>query len=477
LEGVSRIVSAAAEYFKKAELAAKKGNTDYAIELVSQGLRLEPKNTEWRRKLHKLEAIDIEEKGGNPQGGMGVKFKVMPMLANVKKLSMQKKWDEAVLEIEKCLRLQPQHIGTLHSLALALESIEAPDAAISVYEEIIELDKANVEAYRKLGVLWASKDEPEKAITFWEKVVRYKPDDKEGGKAIRDLSAATMVKRSEERKQASGDESFTALLKDEDEAAELEKRSKVIRTDEDRREAIKYKTADLKKDRTNSRLWRDLGELYQGLKQWAHAEKAFREALKVNPQDLFAMEKIGTLRETRLEEELKQAETEVEAQKSAGKDVAEMEAQLQEKRAHMLKFKVDEYQRRVKAHPTDYDLKMKYGGYLLENTDYDEAIKQFQQSIKDPKFRIPSLNLNGICFLRKGIYDLAEAQFSEALNAVADKASELGKEIKYNLGDVCEKKGNTAKALTWYQQIMAVDIGYRDVSARVSKLMNGDGQT
>jgi len=468
-------VSAAAEYFKKAELATKKGNTEYAVELVSQGLRLQPKDTEWRRRLHKLEAIAIEEKGGNPQGGMGVKFKVMPMLANVKKLSLQKKWDEAILEIEKCLRLQPQNVGTLHTLAVALENTEAPDAAIGTLEEIIELDKTNVEAYRKLGTLWAAKDEPEKAITFWEKVVLYKPDDKEAGKAIRDLSAATMVKRAEERKAKTGDESFTALLKDEEEAAELEKRQKVIRTDEDRKEAIKYKTQDLKKDPKNSRLWRDLGELYQGLKNWARAEQAFRNALKVNPQDLFAMEKIGTLKEVRLDEELKRAEMEVETQKSSGKDVTQIEAQFQQKQAQVLKFKVEEYERRVKAHPTDYELKVKYGELLLRNTNYDEAIKQFQQSIKDPKFRIPSLNLNGTCFLRKGLYDLAETQYTEALNSVADKASELGKEIKYNLGDVCERKGDTQQALNWYQQIMAVDISYRDVSARVSKLMNGGG--
>jgi tetratricopeptide (TPR) repeat protein len=468
-------VSAAGEYFKKAELAVKKGNTEYAVELVLQGLLLEPKDTEWRRRLHKLEAIAIEERGGNPQGGMGVKFKVMPILATIKKLTLQKKWDEAILEIEKCLRLQPRNVTTLHALAAALENTEAPDAAIATLEEVIELDKTNTDAYRKLGSIWATKDDPEKAITFWEKVVLYKPDDKEAGKAIRDLSAATMVKRAEDRKKKTGDESFTALLKDEEEAAELEKRQKVIRTDEDRVEAIKYKKADLKKDPKNSRLWRDLGELYQGLKHWKYSEAAFRKALEVNPQDLFAMEKIGTLKETRLDEELKRAEKEIEARESAGKDVAELKTRLQLKRTQVLKFMVEEYDRRVKAHPTDYELKVKYGELLVKDKNYDAAIKQFQQSIKDPKFKIVSLNMNGTCFLRKGIFDLAEAQFSEALDSVADKASELGKEIKYNLGDVSERKGNTQQALNWYQQIMAVDIGYRDVSARVTKLMNGGG--
>jgi tetratricopeptide (TPR) repeat protein len=473
LEGFS--VSAADEYFKKAEHAIKKGNHDYAIELISQGLIINPKEAEWRKKLHRIESVSIQEKGGNPQGGMGIRLKVMPMQANIKKLTMQKKWDEAVIEIEKCLRLQPQSVPTLFALGVALENLEAVDSAIGTLEEVIEHDKANVEAYRKLGVLWAKKGEPEKAISYWEKVTQYKPDDKEGGKAIRDLSAATMVKKAEDRKKQTGDESFKALLKSEEESAELEKKSKIIRTDEDRLEAVKWKKDELKKDPTNSKLWRELGGLYQDLKNWAYAEAAFKKALEVNPQDLFAGEKMGALREARLDEEHKKQVAEIDALRASGQDATAAEEKLKQLEAQVLKFKVDEYDRRVKAHPTDYDLKVKYGDLLRQVGRFDDAIRQLQQSVKDPKLKIPSLNLTGICFVSKGLFDVAENQFTTALAAVADKESELAKAIKYNLGDVCERKGNKDAALNWYQQIMASDIGYRDVSERVSRLMNGSG--
>ena len=69
---------------------------------------------------------------------------------------------------------------------------------------------------------------------------------------------------------------------------------------------------------------------------------------------------------------------------------------------------------------------------------------------------------------------VAEAQFTQALGAVADKESDLGKRLKYNLGIVSEKKKNKEAALRWYQEIMATDIGYLDVSERVARLMNGD---
>ena len=82
-------MSASKEYFKKAEQAAKKQNFDYAIELYMQGIMIDPKASEERRRMHHVMTLAIQEKGGNPQGGMSVKLKVMPILANVKKLTVQ----------------------------------------------------------------------------------------------------------------------------------------------------------------------------------------------------------------------------------------------------------------------------------------------------------------------------------------------------------------------------------------------------
>lgn len=465
-------MSAADEYFKKAELAAKKGNYEYAIELMIQGLILDPAAAEPRRMLHRLEARAIQEKGGNPAGGVGVKLKVMPLQASVRKLVLQKRWDEAIVEIEKCLKHQPHNVSMLWQLALALENYGAADGAIAILEDVVQLDKAHVEAYRKLGKLWATKDDPEKAIEYWQKVQQYKPDDKEAGKAIRDLSAATMVKKAEERKKLLGDESFRALIKDEDEAADLEKKARIIRTDEDRVEAIRLKKEELRKDPKNSRLWRELGSLYQDLRKWDVAEKAYLKALEVNPHDLFVQEKLGALREARLDDELQALER--EAADAAGRpEEAELRKRLEEKRAENLAFKIEEYDRRVKAHPTDYELKVRYGQLLMQAGRWDEAIEQFQKSVKDPKFKIRSLNLIGNCFREKGLHSVAEQQYKQALEGVAEKDSEIGKEIMYNLGVVAEKQKQRENALNWYQQIMAMDISYRDVSGRVATIMGG----
>ena len=72
-------MGAADSYFQKAELALKKHNYEYAIELFLQGLTIDPKSTVQRRRLHQIETLAIQERGGNPQGGLANRFKTAPL--------------------------------------------------------------------------------------------------------------------------------------------------------------------------------------------------------------------------------------------------------------------------------------------------------------------------------------------------------------------------------------------------------------
>lgn len=454
-----------AELFKKAEVALKKNNYEYAIELILQGLLINPKAAEWRRRLHQLEARAIEDAGGNPAGGFGVKFKVLPHESKAKKLHMQKKYDEEIVELEKSLRHQPHNPGTLESLARALEMAEHNDSAIAVHEEIISLDNTRVESYRSLGKLYADqKDDPEKAIEYWEKVKQYKPDDKEAGKAVRDLSAATMVRKAEDRKKG-GDGSYRDMLKDEEESEELQKKAQIIRNDDDRKRAIKFKITELKEDPKNGRLLREIGGLYQDLKLWDKAEMAYRKALQVNANDLAAQERLGTLAENRLDNEL-----ELLQEKASGSDDPAVQTELEAKQKEIQAFKLKEYKRRVDAHPTDYTLKLQYGEHLRRAGQFDDAIGLYQQAVKDPKNKVSARVGIGECFLKKELFDMAKDQFAAAIKEIADKESGVWKATKYSLGDACERNGELDQALTHFQEIMSVDISYRDVSQRVTNL-------
>jgi len=199
---------------------------------------------------------------------------------------------------------------------------------------------------------------------------------------------------------------------------------------------------------------------------------------------LYAMEKIGHLKEARLDLEVDDLRKKVAADGGNGANGAALAAlkdELSRKEQEVLSFKRDEYLRRVNAHPTDYELKVKLGKIHRECGQYDDAIGQFQKSVKDPKLKVISLTQIGHCFVDKKIYDLAIGQYTQALGGVSDQDSDVGKDIKYSLATANELKGDVESdpgkkkadyqaGISLFQEIMSVDIGYRDVSQRVDRL-------
>jgi len=453
---------AAQNLFQKAEQAIKRRNFDYAIELLLQGLKLDPLNHEQRKRLRQTEILAIQEKGGNPRGNWKTSMARMALQLRLKKLAMAGKWEEQIVEIENYLRNAPQDVTMLYQLANAFRQIEgATDSAISTLQQIIEIDRTQVEAWRQLGTLYASID-PEKAIACWEKVRQYRPDDKEASKAIRDLSAATMVKKAEERHQ-SGKGDFRDLLKDEEEAKELQEEQQIIRTEEDAWKAIKRVQERLKESPREKRLLRQLGDLYRRVKKYDEARKVYEKLLEIDPDDLVAKERIGDLKEFMIKDRI----AEIELKLKENPDDKALQEELKKAQDELDDFLLGELSRRVVDHPTDCGLKARYGALLLKKGRIDEAIEQFQKSLQDPRMSVQAHANLGRCFKAKGLYDLAIEEFQKTLSQIPDVTSSLGKEVTYELGETYAMKGDWEKARTTMEKILAVDIRFRDVSQKV----------
>ena len=309
---------AADNLFHKAEQAIKRRNFDYAIELLLQGLKLDPLNVEQRKRLRQTEVLAIQSKGGNPKGNWKTSVSLVGLQFKLKKLAMAKKWEEQVIEIENFLRNAPQHVGMLFQLANAFKQMEGgTQAAIETLQEIVEADRTQVEAWRQLGTLYAGTD-PEMAIKCWEKVRQYKPDDKEASKAIRDLSASTMVKKAEERRK-SGKGDFTDLLADEEEAKKLQEEQHIIRTDEDARRAIQRVKEKLEESPNEKRLLRQLADLHRRLKEYDEAKKIYEKLLELDPNDLLAKERLGDLEEYRINDKIAEIEEKLKEKFNVGR--------------------------------------------------------------------------------------------------------------------------------------------------------------
>ena len=94
----------------------------------------------------------------------------------------------------------------------------------------------------------------------------------------------------------------------------------------------------------------------------------------------------------------------------------------------------------------------------------------FQDSQRDPRLRVASVNKTGLCFLLKGWFDDAIDLFQQGLKLVQTQESSLAKDIRYNLARAYEAGGKVDLALETYRKLAQIDFDYKDISKRIDKL-------
>ena len=112
-----------------------------------------------------------------------------------------------------------------------------------------------------------------------------------------------------------------------------------------------------------------------------------------------------------------------------------------------------------------YDLGVAYKEMGL----VDEAIAEFQKSLRGDAHRVRSYEALGQCFVEKGQLLVAITLLQRAVETTgADDQQLVG--VLYLLGYASEVMARHADALRYYQRVFAVDIEFRDVVQRVAAI-------
>ena len=80
----------------------------------------------------------------------------------------------------------------------------------------------------------------------------------------------------------------------------------------------------------------------------------------------------------------------------------------------------------------------------------------------------------GQCFARRGMNDMAASSCGTALKEKVGFDDEK-KELIYALGSVLEKMGKTEEAMEQFKEIYQVDMGFKDVAAKIDKYYQAKG--
>jgi tetratricopeptide (TPR) repeat protein len=117
----------------------------------------------------------------------------------------------------------------------------------------------------------------------------------------------------------------------------------------------------------------------------------------------------------------------------------------------------------------DYDTRYNLGIAYKEMGLLDEAIAEFQLASKDESRLLECCSMLGLCFLEKGMPQIAIKWFEKGLNSPG-RSEEEQHGLRYDLATAYEAAGEPDRALQLYMDIYRVNARFRDVKDRVSGL-------
>jgi len=120
---------------------------------------------------------------------------------------------------------------------------------------------------------------------------------------------------------------------------------------------------------------------------------------------------------------------------------------------------------------SDYDTRYNLGIAYKEMGLVDEAIAEFQLAAKDPKRSLECSSMIGICFMEKGMADVAVQWYERGLQ-VQGRAPEEYRGLRYDLGMALEATGDLAKATATFGDLVREDPSFRDVSDKLRDLQS-----
>jgi len=117
----------------------------------------------------------------------------------------------------------------------------------------------------------------------------------------------------------------------------------------------------------------------------------------------------------------------------------------------------------------DYDTHYNLGIAYKEMGLIDEAIGEFQLASKDPKRAVECASMLGLCFLEKGMPQLAIKWYRKGLE-MPEITEEEHIGLLYDLGSAYVEVGDTDNAQKAFMEVYGMNSKYRDIVSRIKQL-------
>ena len=296
-----------------------------------------------------------------------------------------------------------------------------------------------------------------KADTVLSELAQAFPNDPEIAQALKNIAARRTLTEGGYEGLEDGTGSYRDVLRNKEEAVSLEQEKREVKTDDVAARLIAENELRLAKEPKNMRLLRTTAELYTQKGQYDQALAAYQRIIDSEGMSEPTLERAIT------ETTLRKHDAALAALDPQAADYAEQKARHEAERQT---YELERGRKLAEQYPNDLQLRFDLGELYFRAGKLTEAIQELQKAQANPHRRIAALHYLGQCFTRRGIHDLAVRTLQTALREKAVFDDEK-KDLLYSLGLALEKMGKPDEAVEQYKLIYEVDIGYKDVAARV----------
>jgi tetratricopeptide (TPR) repeat protein len=449
------------ELYQKGTVALQRQNFEYAIAIFNQVLAREPAFFECRQALR---VAQFKEQGGKSSflkrfvGGATSS----PLVAKAQ-MALRNNPLEAIQIAEQILNGDPSSSPAHKIVAEAALDADMPKTACLSLEILLKNSPRDYDLSMQYGRALAAAGQPARAEVVYSELAQHYPHRAEILDALKDLSARTTLSEGGYDALADGKGSYRDILKNKAEAVELEQEKREVKSDDVADRLIAEYEQRVLKEPKNLKTLRSLAELYVQKKDFDRA---------IEYCDRIRSTEGGTdpsLDRLMAEITLKKFDLALERVDQTAPDYNEQVARIQAERDE---YQFNETKTRAERYPTDLQIRFELGELYFKAGKMTEAIQEFQKARNNPAKRLQAMAYLGQCFARRGMNDLAARTLQDAIKEKPVFDDEK-KELVYQLGCVLEKMNKREDAIEQFKQIYEIDIGYKDVAAKVDSYYSG----
>jgi tetratricopeptide (TPR) repeat protein len=370
---------------------------------------------------------------------------------------------EALKIAEQILNSDPHSTAGHKLLADAALAADLPKTAIISLELLVKNAPKDQGLQKDLGRGYSQAGQTDKAERIFAELVRLNPADIKLAEEFKDMSARKTLAEGGYDALADGKGSYRDILKDKDQAVALEQENRQVKDLDVTRRLIDELEAQILTQPKNLKLLRSVAELYTQRKEYDRALEAYNRIVATEGQADAGLQKaIAETTARKFDHALASLD-------AAAPDYAEQSARIKAERDD---FMLTECKARSESYPNDLFIRFELGRLYFEAGKISEAIQEMQKAQNNPNKRIQALYYLGQCFARRNMNDLAAKTLEKAL-AEKQVFDEEKMEITYALGLVLEKMGKKEEAIEQFKKIYEVDVGFKDVGAKVDAYYAG----